>query len=995
LKTLKGLNSYKLKIKGGFLLCLFLSIILNAQPGIISEKSLSSKQKYVIKVWNSENGLPQNSILACLQTSDGYLWISTEEGLVRFDGNIYKSYNTFNTTNLPSNSFKYMFEDSRQTLWLVSLQNKLVSYKNGVFQTITTKEGITSICENKEGGLIVSSTLGNIYKLHNEQLSLLASLKNLAIYKLLFAKQKDLYIATNKGLWLFRNNQLAPCSEIKNREALCLNKDENGTVWAYGHKGLYKVEDTTCIPLHLPKEIADIKYFNDFLIRNENNYCVATNYGVFVIENGLFQLIDINSGLSSNTSSIVYRDKENNLWVGTANAGINKLKAKTILTYNKEDGLRSDGCGPLLTLNDGSILISNYCNGLSNYNNKGFSLFNQKHVGCIWSMLQDKENNLWLGTYNQGLFKYKNLDSTNYFSKTNVSKNVYFSIFQDADDKIWFGTANGMSIYKNGAVVSVFEKTIQAKVSYMMQDNNRNIWVCTDSGLVVIVKNIVKTYTTNDGLPSNKIRHVYQDKEGTMWISTYDGGIVRFKNNSFFVFNKSENIMDGFTSCIIEDDDNNLWISSNRGIYCASKKSLNDYADSKSLFMNLRYFGKEDGMKNSECNGGFQYAGIKMADGKIMFPTVNGVALINPKIISENNYIPKVIIQSVVADDVFQNIYDSIFTINNDTRKIEINFTAPFFGDSKNLLFEYKLEGYDLEWHQPDYNRTVSYSNLPPGDYVFKIGVYGYVDTQNISIRILSPFWKTGKFYILLAVFCTLLFFIIVYFRTKKIRKKEALNTQINKQYAALELKALQGQMNPHFMFNCLNSIKYFITTDNKTSANKYLGKFSKLIRLFLEHANSNTIPLSEEVHILSLYVEMEQLRLDNSFEFQLNIDPKINLKDTEIPAMLLQPFVENAIHHGLRNHIKKGILTLSIIFENDLLKITIDDNGVGRKKSAELKQLSAKEHTSMGTKLAQERIETLNYIKNTYITLEIIDKVNSQVESEGTRIIITIPNNN
>jgi anti-sigma regulatory factor (Ser/Thr protein kinase) len=378
-----------------------------------------------------------------------------------------------------------------------------------------------------------------------------------------------------------------------------------------------------------------------------------------------------------------------------------------------------------------------------------------------------------------------------------------------------------------------------------------------------------------------------------------------------------------------------------------------------------------------------------------MFPTVNGVAVVNPKMISENSYIPKVIIQSIEADDVSQNIYDSIITINNDTRKLEINFTAPFFGDSKNLLFEYKLEGYDVEWHQPDNSRAVSYSNLPPGDYVFKIGIYGYVDEQKIIIRIPSPFWKTGKFYILLAIFCTLVFFTIVYFRTKKIRKKAELNTEINKQYAALELKALQGQMNPHFMFNCLNTIKYFITTDNKTAANKYLGKFSKLIRLFLEHANSNTIPLSEEIHILSLYIEMEQLRLDNSFDFQLNVDPRINLKETEIPAMLLQPFVENAIHHGLRNHIKKGVLTLSIIFENDLLKIIIDDNGVGRKKSAELKQFSAKEHTSMGMKLTEERIETLNYIKNTHITLEIIDKVDTQEEQQGTRIIITIPNNN
>jgi len=300
----------------------------------------------------------------------------------------------------------------------------------------------------------------------------------------------------------------------------------------------------------------------------------------------------------------------------------------------------------------------------------------------------------------------------------------------------------------------------------------------------------------------------------------------------------------------------------------------------------------------------------------------------------------------------------------------------------------------DGDWSPPSSKCTSRYLQIRPGTYVFHARVYGNLKEATVHFRVPPPFWQSAIFIFFLIFLGLCIILTFVYLKNRQIRKREAARTEINKQYAELELRALQAQMNPHFMFNCLNSIKYFIATNDGASASIYLSKFSQMIRLFLENSNSNSIKLKNEINLLTLYIEMEKLRLEDSFLFQIEIDPLLDTEETEVPSMLLQPFVENAIHHGLRNGKKNGILKLYFGLEGKILKIAIDDNGVGREKARELKQQSNKEHASMGMSLTKERVATINFIENTHIEIQIEDKVNSRNEAEGTTVLITIPLN-
>lgn len=974
---------------------------MTAQAPFISEKSLEVNTNYVVETFNSENGLPQNTIMKIFQTQDDFLWIATFNGLLRYDGIVLRLFNTLNTTGLPNNSIKNFVEDRNGVLWMATINGKLIKYYKGVFETIniSDEEIVKDMCANENGDLVVGTENNKIFKLIDGNFSPFVKLPvdSIKLTKIKFnLLDSSLHIGTTSGLYRYKNKQLVLIPQIKEKIFQIKSSSDNN-LWISTNSAIYRIKDGIYTEYQLPEKLKEQGLFTDFLVENNENIWVATKSGLTHLIDGTVSFYNTTSGLSSNNLSIVYEDREQNLWVGTSDAGVNKMTLKTFTSYSAKDGLLSDAVGAIIKTKDNSILITNFCQGITQYKDIKYSRFNKPEVGCVWSLLQDNENNSWIGTYGNWLYRYKNGNYEHFPVNENAANNIVLSLFQDTEGVIWIGTDAGLYTFKNGTFNSFGDNNMIGTVKYITQDQRGSIWFCSKNGLGVIENGKVKMYTTKNGLSHNDIRYAYEDKEGSIWIATYGGGINRFKDNKFFAFNQSKNFMDDFTSCILEDDDDNFWVSTDHGIYSIKRNDLNKYADGESLFLNTIHYGKEDGLKNSECTGGFQPAGLKDSDGRLWFPTLAGVAIVDTRKISKVNYAPELTLERILVDENKLIYTDSLFEISRNIKKIEFQYTAPVFTKSKNILFQYKLDGKDQDWGYPTKARFASYLGLPPGKYVFRVRLYGSVNTainkeKSFAFKIPFPFWKTLPFYIIISVVMIGGFFTLIYYRIENIRKREAAKTKINKNYATLELKALQGQMNPHFIFNCLNSIKLFIATDDKVAANKYLGKFSKLIRLSLEHSSSPYMQLTDAINLVTLYVELEQLRVDHNFVFNLTIDPTLDIENIEIPNMLLQPYVENAIHHGLWPKGKDGILNLKLILKGDNLIIEIEDNGIGRSRSFEMKNYLSEKRKSMGMSNTEERMKIINYIKNTNITVSYVDKNNSFKVSEGTLVYISIP---
>jgi len=308
------------------------------------------------------------------------------------------------------------------------------------------------------------------------------------------------------------------------------------------------------------------------------------------------------------------------------------------------------------------------------------------------------------------------------------------------------------------------------------------------------------------------------------------------------------------------------------------------------------------------------------------------------------------------------------------------------------------LEEYDKEWQKGTDIHDVRYPSLPPGKYTFIVKasidkINWIAATNKVTIEIIPPLWKRWWFILISVVLLVGIIISIIQFRINRVRHNERLKTIYNKKISETEMKALRAQMNPHFIFNSLNSINKYILKSDHTNASRYLTRFAKLIRLILDNSNSREVSLSSELEALKLYIEMESLRFTNKFSYEITVDENVSADMLQVPPLIIQPYVENAIWHGLLHKENGGKLSISVKKTSDnMLQCIIEDNGIGRSKAKELKSKSATPNKSLGMKLTEERITMLNQYTSLNANINIVDLESDDGEATGTKVILTIP---
>lgn len=348
----------------------------------------------------------------------------------------------------------------------------------------------------------------------------------------------------------------------------------------------------------------------------------------------------------------------------------------------------------------------------------------------------------------------------------------------------------------------------------------------------------------------------------------------------------------------------------------------------------------------------------------------------------------RIVDQEVPLQPEYALAYDENFLL--------INYGGVALSNPEMLQYSYKLEGLDNRWRFTN-QTSVQYTTLPPGSYRFRVRTMnkeGYWSQQDavINFDIAHPFWQTWWFIMLMSL---LLFFtvgMVLLLSVKRVKRKEQYKVAINKKIAEVELQALRAQMNPHFFFNTLSSIQHYITTNDNDHALKYLSKFAKLMRRIMDNSRKGVISIKEEMAALELYLELESLRFKNKFDFRFEIDRSVDQNYDQIPAMLIQPYVENAILHGIMYKEGKGTITISLSRENEIICAVIEDDGVGRERAKEIKSSKNSTHQSSGMDITRERLEILNAANNSKLSVNIIDLKDAQGNATGTRVEIFVP---
>ncbi len=666
---------------------------------------------------------------------------------------------------------------------------------------------------------------------------------------------------------------------------------------------------------------------------------------------------------------------------------------------------------------DGNIWLGTN-HGLLRHNKDSFFIDGNRdfYKNLVSNLKPDSLDNLWVST-SDGLYYFNTM--TNKFNAfkhddkngNSIASDNVFATQLNGNGTILVGTGRGLDllnistgIFKHYVHNPADSGSINAdRITCIKKDRAGNIWVGTAKGLNRFDEGTGKF---SSGLNENgaAIFFIFEDSRGNVWIGTYRSGIYVYNQQSkkISAFNDSTGLINNnmLVRGMTEDSAHLLWLNTDVGFIRLNPEIKNAVLFGRSWKINPKIIiGNGFTASNGEIFFGdtagyyhFQPQRFEQEAGVTPQSYISNFFISNKQIIPGTD---KILPESLSQTEKITLSY------NQDNFAIEFNnIDLVTIESEKNLLF--KLENYDDEWRKSNVEKKAYYYNVQPGNYVFRVkaansnGIWG---EKRIVIIIKPAWWNTWWFRIVAGIFLVALFYSLIRWRLHErfnrqleLSEKEKKLAELQQQKTELEMQALRGQMNPHFIFNSLNSINNFILENDRLMASEYLNKFSKLVRLILQNSQAALISLESELEALKLYLELEALRFNYHFAYRISVPKELDIEGLKVPPLIIQPYVENAIWHGLMQKEEKGQLDIEVSQENDHLFFKIADDGIGRKAAAAAASKSATRHKSMGLKITADRITMLQSLNGTESPVTIIDLLYPDGRGAGTEIFIKIP---
>lgn len=979
--------------------------------------SLSSQQYNFIN-YSIEDGLAQSQVQSIFQDNKGYLWFGTFGGLTRYDGKYFVNYSREN--GLPDNRINCIAADNKNRMWVgtqggINRLDGIKTFKTYALKPAFSKSQVTALVADPKGNLWFSTDGsgvgkfdGRAFTYYNEKDGLI----NDYVRTVCPDANGNVWFGTRNGICFYDGKEFkridSTIVQPVNISQIIMDKDKHLWFCTYG-EGVFNYDGDTFFN-YTEKNGLVRNWIRSAAQDNAGNMWFASKSGVSKFNGRQFLNFNTENGLFYSNINTVVQDKEGNMWFGTDGKGALKFTGEAFVSYTTQEGLSNDIIMSIIEDNKHNLWFSSYGNGICKYDGKKFTNYTTENGisnNIVWTSAIDSKDNIWFGT-SEGICKYDGKRFTSYGTKDGLGAKTVYSIFEDHRGLLWIGTTSGVSVFdgKYFKNYSFEENNIEKNVRTILEDKHNNLWFGTGNGIFKYDGAGFTGFTTADGLTDNNVVSILQDAENNFWIGT-SNGISYFDGRSFSKISIDENYNSNYVNFMMLDDRMHLWIGTNNGIYELDATEYN-----KTKRAGFRHYTNFEGLRSLECN---QNAAYKDSKGNLWFGTSEGVLRYTPsgeKTVDGSVREPMTHITGVrlflqpTDWTRYTSQIDSVtrLPVNLSVDYRKNYFTFDYIGISLSnpgsVRYKFMLAGFDHDWSPPTDATFATYSNLPYGKYTFKVIAANKNNKWNevpavFSFEITVPFWMTWWFYLLCFIIATSLIWGIYRWRVSVIRSKHhTQQLEYQAKFLMLEHQTLNASMNRHFVFNALNSIQYYINKEDKISANKYLSSFAKLMRKNLDSSLSNFVPLSEEIERLELYLELELMRFENKFEYRINMDENIDTESIEIPPLLLQPYVENSIWHGILPLGKPGVIKISIR-ENEKNNIIIDieDNGIGIEASMGKKQQKGQIHISRGMEITEARINLLKNMANSGISVNgPFDVKNEQNITIGTKVEIILP---
>lgn len=799
--------------------CAGLGLFLSASMGAASEP-----QPYRIDTWRVEDGLPQSSVTSIVQSRDGYLWLGTFNGLVRFDGVQFKVFGPNNTPGLPSSRIVKLYADRAGTLWVSTEEGSLVRYARGEFKTYVLPNSgqapayIMSFAETPDGTLWMATSQGQLLWFARGQPEPVPAPwqpPGRALGGLAASAQGGLWVSTEKVIAAWRPEGMQPvfrAGELETFDPGVLAGSRRGGCWVARSGRLKRfdrgdwVEDFGAYPWSKGGPYCTLE-------DREGQLWIGTyGSGLFRYStNGSMLHLSSQEGLPGNLIRSAFQDHEGNLWVGTEGEGLARLKPAVFQSFGRQQGLSGDCVLSVCEGEDGELWIGTNGDGVNRLQDGAVRHFGPEQGlsnECVWSVLQDRNKCVWSGTWGGGLFR---LQGERFVSVTDAaaSSPVVCALYEDRAGTLWVGQQRpGLELGQGrGGKLSLFgfkHQLPRVDIRAVTEDDAGNLWVGSHGdGLYRVNKEGEAHFGKPEGLSSEFIRSLYADKAGVLWIGTYGGGLNRLAAGRVSVFTTRQGLVNDSLCYITEDGRGNLWCGSLGGVFRVSKVELNQLAAGESGRLHCWSYTTVDGLPSLECSGGSQPSGWKTRDGRLWFPTVRGLAVVDPEQLPVNPIPPPVVIEEVLMEGHGRS---SVFIVpaaaDSDQQaaglqeaasrlevppgdpRLEIHYTGLSLTAPRKVRFQYRLDGLEKEWVEAGTRRTANYSYLPPGDYRFWVRACNNDGIWNergaaLAITILPHFWQTWWFRLLVAAGAVILFVGLYEIRLASARKLTRLRLRI------------------------------------------------------------------------------------------------------------------------------------------------------------------------------------------------------------------------
>lgn len=943
--------------------------------------------------YSEQNGLSTSVIYGLFQDSEDNIWFCTNSGVVKFNGNKLVAYKK--KDGLAGNEVFKIFEDSQHRLWFMTASGRICYYKDykiynekdhPVFSQLNIKSFISDIREDDENNIWVIPDRGNMYIL-SENLDSFKMQQSSLLNSILCTYNGIKLLTSSEGLYTVRSAKFQQQNEYFTKSGGYITRhfQDGELIYSGGYNKLfvYNINTGATDGYELPELAPAV------------NSIVVIDSILYICSNNGLHLYDQHSMnkkkhyfRTTNVSHVV-KDREGSLWVSTLNEGvfyipnsrINFLKSSVFFEGNKV--LKVNGLGSHVIIGQNNSKVTYYNNGklrplVSPNKSMGEGLtYLIKAIEPDSGFIISTQSGITKFTL-PGKFEFNNniiyLDFV-YINKTNAYVSTPSSIGEYVDPL-------NLETFRGQQTNALFDNTTRAE-ALLYNNTDSVLYACTKLGLFRY-KNKKRLPGVFNNMENNSYTDIVKLGKGNMVASSMGDGVFFFKNNNIRQVNEKDGLSDNMCTSLFAENDSTVWVTTLNGLNRVTSKFVSGKFEVK-----IRSFYRNDGLPSNYINDMYVFG------DSIWLATNFGLAIFNKNDLSGNTYTPKIFVETFKANTEYIPLSKSKFIkLNRNNNNIIIEFNCRTFKNSGIVRYKYKLGGLNSKWVETT-NSQVDFTGLAPGNYTFEVYAFNADENWKTNVELISfyikpAYWQTLWFRIMLAVLIVLSIILFVVSRFRKVKDRFLVQQKINnyeKELLELEQQALRLQMNPHFIFNALNSIQHAILTGKQNDAYNSLELFSSLIRGILENSKHKFISLEDEIEILKIYIEIEAKRFSSDFTYEVKIDPDIDTSGIKIPPMLIQPFVENSIWHGLMpKTVGEKKLVLSFTGTDDNIICKVEDNGIGRDKAALMK--SKKQATSLGTALTFNRVANINNLENKVrYAIEIYDKE----YNGGTIVTITI----